>query len=228
MSPLSHFQGNIDDAIIRGQVSAMLTKRPSRQCGVAGCSMVPTSLLELGFNHAGIDDGWQECASYKVQPSGSSAFHGADGKVNVNRTRFPDLKRLASDIAAQGIDLGWYINNCICHESASHIHNKTWENLTFTADVQQLAENNFKGVKIDNCGLHTAGDGINYYARLMNETGKAFLVEHVAGDKAPTNRSWCPFNIFRSSNDIRPTWASIHNNLHTTQRFLRVSRPGCW
>ena len=62
----------------------------------------------------------------------------------------------------------------------------------------------------------------------MNRTGKAFMVEHVAGSTAPTNRSWCPYNIFRSSNDIRPSWRSIHNNLHTTQRFLHVSRPGCW
>ena len=79
--------------------------------------------------------------------------------------------------------------------------------------------------KIDNCGFH---NDLDNYARLMNRSGRAFLVEHVAGARAPTNRSWCPFNIFRSSNDIRPTWASIHSNLHTTQRFLHVSRPGCW
>ena len=49
------------------------------------------------------------------------------------------------------------------------------------------------------------------------------------GDKAPKNRSAaCPFNMFRSSNDIRAKWSSIMNNLHTTQRFLNVSRPGCW
>ena len=42
------------------------------------------------------------------------------------------------------------------------------------------------------------------------------------------NRSWCPFNMFRTSNDIHPHWGSIMNNLHSTQRFLNVSRPGCW
>ena len=49
--------------------------------------------------------------------------------------------------AAQGVDLGWYNNNCICHESAGHIHNKTWERLTYSGDIRQLVENNFKGVK---------------------------------------------------------------------------------
>ena len=223
------FQGGIDDRLIRGQLAAMLTERPARRCdsnsNSNSCRTTPTSLLGLGFTHAGIDDGWQACNSYAVQPSGSPAFHGADGSVNVNLTRFPDLARLARDAAAQGIDLGWYNNNCICHESAGHIHNKTWEDLTYAADVQQLVDAGFKGVKIDNCGLH---NDLDRTARLMNASGRAFLVEHVAGDRAPTNRTWCPFNIFRSSNDIRPNWSSIHRNLHTTQRFLNVSRPGCW
>ena len=113
------------------------------------CRAVPISLLGLGFRHVGIDDDWQACNSYRVQPSGSPAFHGANGAVNVNRTRFPDLPRLARDAAAQGIELGWHNNNCICHESASHIHNATWEELTYAADVQQLVDVSFRGVKIE-------------------------------------------------------------------------------
>ena len=44
------FQGNINDAVIRGQLDAMLIERPARRCKAkAGCSMVRTSLLGLGF-----------------------------------------------------------------------------------------------------------------------------------------------------------------------------------
>ena len=85
------------------------------------------SLVELGYDHAGIDDGWQACDSFTVEPSGSPAFHDATGKVNVNTTLFPDLKALTGYAAAKQVKLGWYNNNCICHESAGHIHNKTWE-----------------------------------------------------------------------------------------------------
>lgn len=220
------FAGAISDVLIRGQVEAMLTKRPTKHCSPAGtCTEIPMSLVDLGYEHAGIDDGWQACNSYTVEPSGSPAFHDAAGKANVNATLFPDFHALTTYAAARRVQLGFYINNCICHESASHIHNKTWENLTYFGDIDQIASANFSGVKIDNCGLHTDMDK---YAKLMNDTGKAFVVEHVAGDKAPTNRSWCPFNMFRTSNDIHPSWGSIMNNLHSTQRFLNVSRPGCW
>jgi len=181
------FGGAISDALIRGQVDAMLVKRPVKHCsGVAGaCTEVPMSLVDLGYEHAGIDDGWQACDSFTVEPSGSPAFHDATGKVNVNVTLFPDLSELTAYAVARRVKLGWYNNNCICHESASHIHNKTWENLTYFGDIDQIASANFSGVKIDNSGLHTDMD---YYARLMNDTGIAFLVEHVAGDKAPTVR----------------------------------------
>ena len=220
----NYFQGEITDPLIRGQINALLTKRSVRS-SCADAAPTGMSLVELGFDHAGIDDGWQACNSYTVEPSGSPAFHDAAGRVNVNLTRFPDLKALTAYAAARTVKLGWYNNNCICHESAGHIRNRTWEHLTYAGDIEQIASAGFSGVKIDNCGFHTDMD---YYAQLMNATGKAFLVEHVAGDTAPTNRSWCPYNMFRTSNDIRPEWGSIMNNLHSTQRFLSVSRPGCW
>ena len=91
-------QGRISDALIRSQVGGLLTKRDG------------VSLLDLGFAHAGIDDGWQACNSYTVEPSGSPAFHNANGSVNVNLTRFPDLKQLVTDMAAVNIKLGWYID----------------------------------------------------------------------------------------------------------------------
>ena len=40
--------------------------------------------------------------------------------------------------------------------------------------------------RIDNCGLH---NDLDYYAALMNATGKAFLVEHVAGAPPGCNMS---------------------------------------
>ena len=38
----------------------------------AGMLYAPVT-CRLGYRHAGIDDGWQECDSYTVEPSGSPA-----------------------------------------------------------------------------------------------------------------------------------------------------------
>lgn len=70
-------------------------KRPVRTCDPL-CSDEHKSLLDLGFVHAGIDDGWQACGSFTVEPSGAPAFHDAAGKPIVNATKFPDLKALRS------------------------------------------------------------------------------------------------------------------------------------
>ena len=142
------YQGNIDDANIRASIDAFNVKRP-----VEG-SLGHASLVELGYTHAGIDDGWQECNSYHVLPSNSSVFHDVNGIPIVNKTKFPDLKALSAYATVQGVELGWYNNNCICHESGGHIHNKTWTNLSYYGDVAQLVENDFKGIKVDSCGLH--------------------------------------------------------------------------
>jgi len=49
------------------------------------------------------------------------------------------------------------------------------------------------------------------------------------GGTVPT-ADWCPFNFFRTSNDIRANYASVLTNLATTQQFAvaNLSRPGCW
>lgn len=49
------------------------------------------------------------------------------------------------------------------------------------------------------------------------------------GPYAPT-QDWCPFHMYRSSNDIRPQWGSILSNLQTIPPLAaaNLSRPGCW
>ena len=101
------FQGAISDPLIRGQVDALLTKRAVRDCAAPDiCTEAPLSLVELGYDHVGIDDGWQACDSYTTS-DGSPAFHDATGKVNVNLTLFPDLKALTAYAAAKEVKLGW-------------------------------------------------------------------------------------------------------------------------
>ena len=187
-----------------------------------------SGLAALGYVHAGVDDGWQQCDSYTVSPSQSPAFHDAFGVPIVNATKFPDtsLKSLVAHGSARGLKVGWYANNCICHESGGHIRNETWRNLSYAGDVAQLVEAGFRGVKYDNCGLH---NDMSLYTDLMNATGRTFMVERSdQGHGTPTNLTWCPYNMFRSSGDIRNSWSSLFHNLHTVSQYVNLSRPDCW
>ena len=65
---------------------------------------VPTSLCDLGYCDVGLDDNWQECASY-----GTDAFtyHAEDGTPQVNYDRFPDFKAMTDHAHASGLTAGW-------------------------------------------------------------------------------------------------------------------------
>jgi hypothetical protein len=89
---------------MRAQVDALNVKRP-----VKGAT-ASQSLLDLGFNRLGIDDGWQACGTGSmVQPGGT--FHDDAGKPLVNKTKFPSLKALTEYATSKGVDLGFYWNN---------------------------------------------------------------------------------------------------------------------
>ena len=103
-------------------------------------------------SHVGIDDGWQECGAGSELPT---SFHNAAGTPLLNTSKFTNLASLVSYAAGYDMALGWYINNCICHESKARIHNDTWIDLTYHGDVKQIVEAGFAGVKIDSCGLHS-------------------------------------------------------------------------
>jgi hypothetical protein len=44
------------------------------------------------------------------------------------------------------------------------------------------------------------------------------------------NKTYCPWNIFRTSGDIGVEYGTIIKNLRSTDQWARsgLSRPGCW
>ena len=44
------------------------------------------------------------------------------------------------------------------------------------------------------------------------------------------NATWCPWNYFRSSGDVRASYSSVVGNLQTTIQWAKsgLSAPGCW
>ena len=74
----------------------------------------PTSLLDVGYDRVGLDDGWQACGTGFAPPGRDTSFHAADGTPLVNRSIFPSLKSMVDYGHARGVKMDMYLLNCIC------------------------------------------------------------------------------------------------------------------
>ncbi len=83
-------------------------------------------------------------------------------------------------------------------------------------------------------------DNMTLWASLFAETGKPMLLEdcHNSDMQDPCPQAMvcpetatCPYNLWRTSGDIGPSWGSIFNNLQLMLPWLGeppLSRPGRW
>ena len=99
------YGGNVDQSKMTGTMDRM-TERTRMVDGKN------TSLLDVGYNNAGLDDNWQQCGSL----FGQRAFHAADGTPLINTKAFPSLSAMTMYGHARGLRVGWYMNNCLCAE----------------------------------------------------------------------------------------------------------------
>merc|ERR1712151_317370 len=65
------------------------------------------------------------------------------------------------------------------------------------------------------------------------DNGPAVMVENCHwGSKVPfePNATWCPWNFYRTSGDVRAKYSSVIGNLNTVSKFSsrNLSTPGCW
>lgn len=91
--------------------------------------------------------GWQSCEKGK-----DCSFHAADGQPLVNASKFPDLGALVKYGDNKGVLVGWYQINCICCDEFTDKGNTSWKKKVYAADVKQLLDAGFHGVKLDDCG----------------------------------------------------------------------------
>lgn len=217
----NQFDTNIRQNLIEAQYAALA----SRSRHVDG---VPTSLLDLGYSSAGIDDGWQKCNS----GPGGVGFHDAKGRPIVDTAKFPNMSAMTANARSLGITPGWYVNNCMCKETrpACALVNST--DSCFDGDVQATLEYGFGSVKIDSCGNQR---NMTNYALLFNRSGTPVMLEncHNGNPFVPVREVGdgvsCPMNFFRASGDIRPQWGSVLSNLMTTSAFnAGLAGPGCY
>lgn len=213
----------------------------------------PTSLCDLGYCDVGLDDGWQDPQGPQGSPRacrarrrregvpGRSAlavdaspaahvdvgnfFHDVDGNPLVDYQRFPDMRAMTDSAHRLGLKAGWYANNCICKENNTH------DRKYYEGDVRAFQRFGFDSWKLDACGAQM---DLQLYDDLLHVDGSApVLVENCHwGRKAPAgpNRTWCPWHMYRTSDDLQPAWWSVVYNLASVGRFARknLSTPGCW
>ena len=181
---------------------------------------VPTSLCDLGYCDVGLDDNWQDCGA----GGANYTFHLDDGSPVVDLSLFPDFKQMTDHAHALGLTAGWYGNNCICSER------NTDERKFYEGDVAAFRAFGFDSWKLDGCGAQT---DLALYDALLNASGAPVVVENCHwGSKVPfePNATWCPWNFYRTSGDVRASYDSVVGNLETAIGYADrgLSTPGCW
>eukprot|EP01079_Euglenida_sp_SAG-EU17-18_P002598 gene2598-3301_t len=233
--------GDVSDAKVRAVVDAVVRKR-AHQSGV------PTSLFDLGYTRVGTDDGWQACGTGWAPAGLKPSFHAQDGTPLVNKTIFPDMAAMVKYGHDKGVEMDFYLDNCICMDEYTLQADPEWGAKSYLGDAQLLIDSGFDGVKIDNCG---DDQGKGFVARtedLWNRSVHLLVENSNQGDgnpmfnhgkppgpprENPANGSdFCPYHMFRSGGDIGPDYGNIYGKLQFAKPYLDpktpISRPGCW
>eukprot|EP00038_Savillea_parva_P011730 m.199659 g.199659 ORF g.199659 m.199659 type:complete len:667 (+) comp20803_c0_seq1:35-2035(+) len=250
------FHADINDTVMRAQMAAVTDTSRS----VNG---KPTSLAALGFDWVSMDDGWQKCncsTGGSIDPSlptcpnckaGGCSWHTVDaqgGDPVVNTAKFPNMSALVAHGHALGLNVGSYLNNCICMEGGDPPMGEHCIGAPhYEQDVDFIIRTGFDGVKIDNCG---PAHNVTRWAELFNQTGKAIRIEscHTFHPNNHTPSGWpnfpvwdptshasdveCPMNLYRTGGDIGPSFGSILGEAYATVQYTDrddpFSHPGCW
>lgn len=208
------YGANVNQKLIEGIMDGMVKKTRM----VDG---KPTSLCDLGYCDVGLDDNWQDCHA----GADGNHYHDADGNPVVNPKVFPDMKAMTDHAHKLGLTAGWYGNNCICSD-----HNSTAKKY-YEGDVKAFRKFGFDAWKLDGCGVQT--DMQLWDDLIKADGGKPVMVENCHwGSRVPfePTRTWCPWNFYRTSGDVRAKYASVVGNLNTVTKFSsrNLSYPGCW
>eukprot|EP00900_Chrysochromulina_parva_P024830 jgi/Chrpa1/6981/Chrysochromulina_OHIO_Genome00017210-RA len=220
LQPWNKFELEISQDLIQAQVDGLVRIRPGNS----------HSLRDVGYTSIGVDDGWQVCHD--------RGYHDeSTGYPLVNTTLFPDLGAMTAYGHERGVKMGWYHNNCACNGAADRDRYKV--------DALATARYGFDAIKVDSCGPMT---NITAWRVALDEAaviaggGKRIGLEDCRNygytDDVKQGQGFCEFEMFRSTEDAAPDFASVMNNLLTNSRLpggddllhggLPWSRPGCW
>lgn len=130
----------------------------------------PTSLLDLGYSHVGLDGGWNYC-----YPN-NKTFHQADGtpvwcdwakgRPCQGNVSFPEPQRMVDKAKGLGLSPGWYLNNCGCNE---HQFEGEMIRTIMEGSVRVLVDMGWEGLKLDSCSQF---NNLSWWDALINRTSQ--------------------------------------------------------
>jgi hypothetical protein len=88
------------------------------------------------------DDCWQECGSHGAE---GWTYHNELGRPVIDQEKFPNMRSMTSLGHSLNLTVGWYHNNCRCHD---HCTNP----ICFAADVNATLALGFDSVKVCSAG----------------------------------------------------------------------------
>lgn len=148
-----------------------------------------TTLRDLGYKYAHMDDGYQACAGtaasgvakVKTYRNGTCTggygpkcytSHNATGWPVIDTTRFPDINGMVAHGHSLGLKVGWYMNNDVCKDHCT-------EDYCYRGDVDFLVQAGFDQVLSDT-GDHMSN--ITFFAELLNASGRPVSLHSSALD----------------------------------------------
>ena len=90
---------SLGPGVTQAKMEAAMDRMTARTRKVDG---KPTSLLDLGYVPAGLDDNWQACGT-----GVKGSFYDADGNPLVNTTTFPDMGAMVAHAHKLGLKAGF-------------------------------------------------------------------------------------------------------------------------
>jgi alpha-galactosidase len=196
------FRGRVDDASVRGMADAMASN----------------GMKAAGYQYINIDDTWEG---------------GRDAKGNITANKkFPNMKALADYVHSKGLKLGIYSspgpNTCAGYEG-TYGHEEQ--------DAKTWAAWGIDYLKYDWCGarnIYTNEEMQAVYQKMgdaLRNSGRPIVFSLCQYGLADVWK-WGPEvggNLWRTTGDIRDTWASMSNLGFVKQIGLEEwARPGHW
>ncbi|MGH8183597.1 MAG: glycoside hydrolase family 27 protein [Rhodanobacteraceae bacterium] len=204
----NHFGANVTAADVRHAADAM----------------VASGMAAAGYRYVIIDDGWQ-------------GRRDAQGVLHPN-AKFPDMRALAAYVHGKGLKLGIY----------SSPGEKSCGGFTGSAgheaqDTHEFAEWGVDYLKYDLCSFSRRLAGKSALAQVaMMKDAYTRMHRALAATGRPIVFSLCQYgwgrvwrwgaavggNLWRTTDDIRPTYASMWFNANSEQGIARWAGPGHW
>ena len=103
------YYASIDATKISAQIDALAAMRDKATGAPSATGTV--SLLSLGYESIGIDEGWEGCGL-----GVNGTVHYVNGTPAVDPQRFPDMPGLVKYGHSKGVEMGFYLNGCGCNE----------------------------------------------------------------------------------------------------------------